>query len=96
MYALENLQPIFYFLGTIPDFVIIIDDTYSSLFLINSKIQAFSKGALATVYVHGEVWPSRKGERSQPGWGAELRSGLVFFSSGGQREVCAMMLRKIQ
>lgn len=67
MHALENLQPFFDSDGAVPDLVIFLDSI--CVFLVSSKTETPSKGALATVHMHEKVWPSRVETEGSLRWG---------------------------
>lgn len=56
-------------------------------FLVSSKTEAPSKGALATVHMHGKVWPARVETEGSLGWGGvqSERWAGCSLSTGGQR-----------
>lgn len=66
MHELKNLQPFFDFDGAVPDLVIFLDNM---CFLVSSKTEAASKGALATVHMHRKVWPARVETEGSLRWG---------------------------
>ena len=67
MHTLENLQPFFDSDGAVPDLVIFLDNI--CVFLVSSKTETPSNGALATVHLHEKVWPSRVETEGSLRWG---------------------------
>ena len=67
MHVLGNLQPFVDSDGAVPDLVIFLDNI--CVFSVSSKTEAPRKGALATVHMHGKVWPSRVETEGSLRWG---------------------------